>query len=239
PGLLGEAGRRRGGVGVRPLHRGRQRTAAGRGGRYGVPHRGAPEVPGRALAARASGARASVRVERRGARHARRGRARVPGHARADPADREPGAEEAPRARRQREAARGCLVVGRETFAVSLPTLSLPVPGRLRRVPEQWFDELAELLRIPSISADEAHAGDVVRAGEWVRDVVRGAGGNRALVDWNGEPLVIGELRSSGGGDAPTILCYGHFDVQPPDPLELWDSPPFEPEIRGEYLYGR
>ena len=106
-------------------------------------------------------------------------------------------------------------------------------------MPEQWFDELAELLRIPSISADEAHAGDVVRAGEWVRDVVRGAGGDCDLVDWNGEPLVIGELRSSSGGDAPTVLCYGHFDVQPPDPLELWDSPPFEPEIRGEYLYGR
>ena len=105
---------------------------------------------------------------------------------------------------------------------------------------EAWFDELAEFLRIPSISADAAHAGDVVRAAEWVRDFVRAAGGECEVVDWHGAPLVIGELRAStGADDAPTVLCYGHFDVQPPDPLELWDSPPFEPEIRDEYLYGR
>jgi acetylornithine deacetylase/succinyl-diaminopimelate desuccinylase-like protein len=103
-----------------------------------------------------------------------------------------------------------------------------------------WFDELAEFLRIPSISADPAHAADVVRAAEWVRDHVRGSGGECELVPWGERPLVIGELRASAGADdAPTVLCYGHFDVQPPDPLELWDSPPFEPELRGEYLYGR
>jgi acetylornithine deacetylase/succinyl-diaminopimelate desuccinylase-like protein len=103
----------------------------------------------------------------------------------------------------------------------------------------EWFDELAEFLRIPSISADPAHAADVKRAGEWVCTFIRAAGGECELVDWHGQPLAIGELRASGGGDAPTVLCYGHFDVQPPDPLELWDSPPFEPEIRGDYLYGR
>jgi acetylornithine deacetylase/succinyl-diaminopimelate desuccinylase-like protein len=106
-------------------------------------------------------------------------------------------------------------------------------------VTEPWFDELAELLRIPSISADPERAGDVQRAAVWVRDFVREAGGECEVVDWNGQPLVIGEVKASAGGDAPTVLCYGHFDVQPPDPLELWDSPPFEPEIRGEYLYGR
>ncbi len=105
---------------------------------------------------------------------------------------------------------------------------------------EPWFDELAEFLRIPSISADAERAGDVVRAAEWVRDFVRAAGGECDVVDWHGAPLVVGELRAStGADDAPTVLCYGHFDVQPPDPLELWDSPPFEPEIRDEYLYGR
>jgi len=103
-----------------------------------------------------------------------------------------------------------------------------------------WFDELAEFLRIPSISADPDHAGDVVRAAEWVRDFIRHAGGEAEVVEWEGQPLAIGELRASTGAEtAPTVLCYGHFDVQPPDPLELWESPPFEPEIRDGYLYGR
>jgi acetylornithine deacetylase/succinyl-diaminopimelate desuccinylase-like protein len=104
----------------------------------------------------------------------------------------------------------------------------------------EWFDELAEFLRIPSISADPAHADDVRAAAQWVCDFIRAAGGECELVEWGERPLVIGELRASAGADdAPTVLCYGHFDVQPPDPLELWESPPFEPEIRGEYLYGR
>ncbi|MDX6477317.1 MAG: hypothetical protein QOH95_2828, partial [Gaiellaceae bacterium] len=104
----------------------------------------------------------------------------------------------------------------------------------------EWFDELAEFLRIPSISADPAHAEDVKRAGEWVCARVREAGGECELTDWHGQPLAIGEIRASSDPDnAPTVLCYGHFDVQPPDPLELWDSDPFEPEIRDDYLYGR
>jgi acetylornithine deacetylase/succinyl-diaminopimelate desuccinylase-like protein len=104
----------------------------------------------------------------------------------------------------------------------------------------EWFDELAEFLRIPSMSADPAHAADVQRAGEWVCSFIRAAGGECELVDWHGQPLAIGELRASQNPDsAPTVLCYGHFDVQPPDPLELWESDPFEPEIRGDYLYGR
>ncbi len=104
----------------------------------------------------------------------------------------------------------------------------------------EWFDELSEFLRIQSISADAAHAGDVARAGEWVCGLIAGAGGEAELVDWHGRPLAIGELRASADPEqAPTVLCYGHFDVQPPDPLELWESAPFEPEIRGEYLYGR
>src|SRR5579864_6428717 len=103
-----------------------------------------------------------------------------------------------------------------------------------------WFGELAEFLRIPSISADPAHLGDVRRAGEWVCDLVRGAGGEAELVEWERQPLALGELTASKGADsAPTVVCYGHFDVQPPDPLELWESPPFEPEIRDGYLYGR
>jgi acetylornithine deacetylase/succinyl-diaminopimelate desuccinylase-like protein len=104
----------------------------------------------------------------------------------------------------------------------------------------EWFDELAGFLRIQSISADPEHAPDVIRAGEWVREMIRGAGGAAELIDWRGAPLVVGEIPASPGFDsAPTVLCYGHFDVQPPDPLDLWESPPFEPEIRGDRLYGR
>jgi acetylornithine deacetylase/succinyl-diaminopimelate desuccinylase-like protein len=107
-------------------------------------------------------------------------------------------------------------------------------------VPEPWFDELAEFLRIPSISADTVHREDVQRAGAWVCALIRAAGGDCEVVDWHGQPLAIGEIRASTNADiAPTVLCYGHFDVQPPDPLELWDSPPFEPEVRDGYLYGR
>jgi acetylornithine deacetylase/succinyl-diaminopimelate desuccinylase-like protein len=103
-----------------------------------------------------------------------------------------------------------------------------------------WFDELAEFLRIESVSADPARAGEVKQAGEWVCQVVRDSGGECELVDWHGQPLAVGEVRASRDpANAPTVLCYGHFDVQPPDPLELWDSPPFEPEIRDEHLYAR
>ena len=105
---------------------------------------------------------------------------------------------------------------------------------------QDWFDELREFLRIPSVSADPALTARVREAGEWVCEFVRGAGGTAELLDWHGQPLAIGEIRASRDAEsAPTVLCYGHFDVQPPDPLELWESPPFEPEIRGECLYGR
>ena len=102
------------------------------------------------------------------------------------------------------------------------------------------LDELAELLRIPSMSADPAHAGDVRQAAEWVVEFLRGAGGDAEVVDWQGSPLAVGELRASTGADsAPTVLAYGHFDVQPPDPLDLWESEPFEPDVRDGWLYAR
>jgi acetylornithine deacetylase/succinyl-diaminopimelate desuccinylase-like protein len=106
-------------------------------------------------------------------------------------------------------------------------------------VTADWFDELAEFLRIPSISADPAYAGRVEEAGHWVCTFIRNSGGEAELVDWDGQPLAIGEIRASAGNEAPTVLCYGHFDVQPPDPLELWDSNPFEPEVRDGNLYAR
>ena len=79
-----------------------------------------------------------------------------------------------------------------------------------------------------------------MRAGEWVCDFVRRAGGDAELVRRDGRPLALGELRaSSGADDAPTVLAYGHFDVQPPAPLEEWESPPFEPTVRDEWLFAR
>ena len=107
--------------------------------------------------------------------------------------------------------------------------------------PEQaWLEELYELLRIPSVSADPAHEDDVRRAGEWVCDFVRAAGGEAELVETKTFPLAVGEIpASNGSGDAPTVMLYGHFDVQPPAPLDLWESDPFEPEIRDGYLYAR
>ena len=103
-----------------------------------------------------------------------------------------------------------------------------------------WLDELFEFLRIPSVSADPLHADDVRRAGEWVRDFVRAAGGDAELVPTDAQPLAVGEIPASrGDGNAPTVLVYGHFDVQPPAPLAAWESPPFEPTVRDEWLYAR
>jgi acetylornithine deacetylase/succinyl-diaminopimelate desuccinylase-like protein len=103
-----------------------------------------------------------------------------------------------------------------------------------------WLEELSELLRIPSVSADASHQDDVRRAGEWICDFIQAAGGECGLVERGGRPLAIGELRASSNADAaPTVLVYGHFDVQPPAPLDEWESPPFEPTIRGEWLYAR
>ncbi len=100
--------------------------------------------------------------------------------------------------------------------------------------------ELAELIAIPSVSADTAHQADVAAAAEWVARRVRVAGGTAELIQWGERPLMIGEIRASRDAEtAPTILCYGHFDVQPPDPLELWDTAPFELVERDGWLYGR
>ena len=105
---------------------------------------------------------------------------------------------------------------------------------------QDWLEELYELLRIPSVSADPARRGDVQRAAEWVRDFIRAAGGEAEVVETEQQPLVIGEIRASENADeAPTVIAYGHFDVQPEVPLELWESPPFEPTVRDGWIYAR
>jgi acetylornithine deacetylase/succinyl-diaminopimelate desuccinylase-like protein len=107
-------------------------------------------------------------------------------------------------------------------------------------VDEAWRAELAELIAIPSVSADPAHRDDVKRAGEWVCELIRRIGGTAELTPFGERELVLGEIpASNGAGDVPTILVYNHFDVQPPAPLELWESDPFELEVRGEWAYAR
>jgi acetylornithine deacetylase/succinyl-diaminopimelate desuccinylase-like protein len=107
-------------------------------------------------------------------------------------------------------------------------------------VDQAWLEELSEFIRIPSISADSERVEDVREAGEWVCDFVRRAGGEAELTDWEGHPLALGEISASAGnGESPTVICYGHFDVQPPAPLELWESDPFEATVRDGRLYGR
>jgi acetylornithine deacetylase/succinyl-diaminopimelate desuccinylase-like protein len=107
-------------------------------------------------------------------------------------------------------------------------------------VDQAWLDELSEFIRIPSVSADSERAEDVRRAGEWVCEFVRRAGGEAELGDWEGQPLAVGEISASAGnGASPTVICYGHFDVQPPAPLDLWDSDPFEATVRDERIYAR
>ena len=101
-------------------------------------------------------------------------------------------------------------------------------------------DQLAELIAIPSVSADAGHAADIVAAAEWVANHIRSTGGMADLVPWGSRPLVVGNVPASTAADsAPTVLCYAHFDVQPPDPLDLWESPPFQLTRRDGRLYAR
>ncbi|MGI9043763.1 MAG: dipeptidase [Gemmatimonadaceae bacterium] len=99
------------------------------------------------------------------------------------------------------------------------------------------MEELFEFLRIPSVSAKSDHDADVRRAAEWLRDNMEKAGLESAIHDTPGHPVVIGEWRGAPG--APTVLVYGHYDVQPAEPLDLWTSPPFEPTVRDGNIYAR
>src|SRR6266540_1990603 len=103
---------------------------------------------------------------------------------------------------------------------------------------DKYLDELKPLLAIPSISALPEHAADVKRCAEWCAGEMRRIGlQNVRLIDTPGNPVVYGDWL--GAPDAPTILFYGHYDVQPVDPLDLWQSPPFEATIRDGELYAR
>ena len=103
---------------------------------------------------------------------------------------------------------------------------------------QQFTDELLDFLRIPSISSLPEHAGAVQAAGEWVARRMQVAGiENVRVLPTGGHPVVYGDWLHAPG--KPTILIYGHFDTQPVDPIELWDSPPFEPNIVDGKVYAR
>jgi acetylornithine deacetylase/succinyl-diaminopimelate desuccinylase-like protein len=105
-----------------------------------------------------------------------------------------------------------------------------------RREPN--LNELKDFLRIPSVSTKSEHKPDINRAAQWVADRLHGAGLSKVdIIPTKMHPLVVAESLEAPG--KPTILFYGHYDVQPAEPLELWTSPPFDPTVRGGNLYGR
>jgi acetylornithine deacetylase/succinyl-diaminopimelate desuccinylase-like protein len=102
----------------------------------------------------------------------------------------------------------------------------------------RFRDELFEFLRIPSVSARSEHKADVARAADWLASRLREARLTAEVIQTAGHPIVLGEWRGAGS-ERPTILVYGHYDVQPIEPLDLWESPPFEPTVRDGRIYAR
>jgi acetylornithine deacetylase/succinyl-diaminopimelate desuccinylase-like protein len=114
---------------------------------------------------------------------------------------------------------------------------SQDVLGRIDREKVRYLEELKQYLRIPSVSTDPDHKKDVIRCSEFVAERLSAAGLQAEKIDAGGNPLVYAEW--SGAPGKPTILFYGHYDVQPADPLDEWDSPPFEPTVKGDLLIAR
>jgi acetylornithine deacetylase/succinyl-diaminopimelate desuccinylase-like protein len=103
---------------------------------------------------------------------------------------------------------------------------------------QRYLDELFDLLRIPSVSADSRHNGDVRKAAEFLADKLKAAGVDGVeICETPGHPIVY--AHKTIDPKLPTVLVYGHYDVQPPDPLNLWTSPPFEPVIKDDKIYAR
>lgn len=107
----------------------------------------------------------------------------------------------------------------------------------LNRQQQAALDELFEFLKIPSVSADSAFLPDMQRCADFVLKAMVAAGLTAEIIPTKGHPIVYGERFEDAS--LPTVLVYGHYDVQPPDPLELWTTPPFEPQIRDGKIYAR
>ena len=107
----------------------------------------------------------------------------------------------------------------------------------LKQNHDRFESDLIEWLRMPSIGTDSAYDKDVRQAAQWLADKFRGLELKTELIETCGHPLVYAESPKIEG--APTVLVYGHYDVQPPDPYELWETPPFEPDVRNGNVYAR
>jgi len=111
----------------------------------------------------------------------------------------------------------------------------MDLEGRIDSTKEDLLDELTEFLRIPSISAHPDERGGFRECARWVAQKLIAAGAEARIMETEGHPVVYAEV----GEGARTLLSYGHYDVQPPEPLELWESEPFEPTLRDGGLYAR
>lgn len=113
-----------------------------------------------------------------------------------------------------------------------------PTEKYIRDNLENFKDEICEFLRIPSISTSPEHLQEMRKASDWLKSKMEDSGLEAEIYETPGNPVVLGKSLKAGDS-APTVLVYGHYDVQPPEPLDLWISPPFEPEIRDGRLYAR
>jgi acetylornithine deacetylase/succinyl-diaminopimelate desuccinylase-like protein len=120
--------------------------------------------------------------------------------------------------------------------------MSSQLPQVLKALDEtrdQALDRLFELIRIPSVSTDPAYKAHCRKAAEWCTGQLQEIGFDARVVPTSGHPMVVGQHRNGARQGAPHVLFYGHYDVQPPDPLELWQTPPFEPRIANDKANGK
>src|SRR3954466_4613632 len=116
--------------------------------------------------------------------------------------------------------------------------MASPAVAYARQNQRRFLSELKDLLRIPSVSTAPEHKSDVQKAAEYVASELRRIGmENVEVLPTKGHPLIYADWLHAPG--KPTVLCYGHYDVQPPDPLDEWVTPPFEPTVRDGNIYAR
>jgi len=120
----------------------------------------------------------------------------------------------------------------------STPRVASDLESYFAREERRIRSELDEFLKIPSVSARSEHKADTARCAEWLAAKIRALGMDATIHPTPGHPIVVGEWRKAGA-NAPTILVYGHYDVQPVEPVDLWTSPPFEPTVRDGKLFAR